>query len=222
MKLTKEVAWATAKRWLAALSVGGLVGIFVAFVILAGECNAFRGQSRQDTAPVVAPPTQIEAKSPERLLEKVNIVAIDPSEKDRSRLAEKYHRPDLVAQKLSQGEPSSSADTTKNPQTLAEILGERTLPPMPAGGTALLTLEPGGRVEMTVAPNPEKLFEWRSVYEMGAVYGVGTAGDTRGRAWGAVEPLRFGRIHLRVEAGVDLRAGQTDGYAMAGAVWRSR
>ncbi|KAB2853266.1 MAG: hypothetical protein F9K41_13860 [Sphingopyxis terrae] len=42
------------------------------------------------------------------------------------------------------------------------------------------------------------------------------------RAWAAVEPLRFGRLHLRGEAGVDLRGGEADAYVMAGIVWRPR
>jgi hypothetical protein len=83
-------------------------------------------------------------------------------------------------------------------------------------------LEPDGRVELTVVAAPEKLFEWQSTYEAGAAYGIGQAGDTRGRAWAAIEPLRFARLHLRAEAGVDLRNGTTDTYAMAGLVWRSR
>jgi hypothetical protein len=54
------------------------------------------------------------------------------------------------------------------------------------------------------------------------MYGIGSEGEARGRAWGAVEPLRFGRLHLRGEIGADVRAGVTDGYVMAGVVWRSK
>jgi hypothetical protein len=93
---------------------------------------------------------------------------------------------------------------------------------MPEGGTALVTLEPGGAVEVTVKPEPERVFDFRATWEVGGLYGLGSEGDTRARGWAAVEPLRFGRIHLLAEAGVDLRSGETDVYVMAGAVWRSR
>lgn len=218
------------------LSTTALVVCILAAVALAGECNAFRDNRAKVKEPVVAPPTKIEEKAKVIVLPCRDVQAIEPGAKVRQKLAEKYHRPDLLAPTppppAAPGAPPAHAPAATAPGTApataaavarqAEILGERELPRLPDGGTGLLTLESDGRVELTVVAHPPKFFEWRSTYEAGAVYGVGQEGDTRGRGWVAVEPLRFARLHLRVEGGVDLRAGTTNGYAMAGVVWRSR
>lgn len=200
-----------------ALAVVGaltIVASIVAAAVLVGECNAFRRETKIETAPVVAPPTKIEDRSEPIVLPCRDVQAVDPKPKDRERIAKRYHRPDLAA--------DANKLAVDGFMKSAQILGERKVRRLPEGGTILATLEPDGRVELTVAPEPEKLFDWRARWELGGLYGVGTAGDTRGRAWAAVEPLRFARLHLRVEAGADLRSGQTDGYVMAGVVWRSR
>lgn len=212
-----RLALLSANAVVIAMTLAG-VGLFV------GECRDFRARGKADTAPVVAPPTKIEQKAEPKVLPCRDVQAIEPGAKARQKLAEKYHRPDL-AQKSSQAElarPVKSPDFDKPAAPPAEILGERMLHPMPTGGTALVTLEPDGRVELTVVANPERLFEWRTTYEAGALYGIGQEGDTRARAWVAAEPLRFARLHLRIEAGADLRAGTTDPYIQAGVVWRSR
>lgn len=203
------------------LSTTALVACIIGGIVLAGECNSFRGKTKLDTAPVVAPPTKIEQKAEPKLLPCRDVQAIEPGTKARQKLAAKYHRPDLAPAPAPSDTANARAFELGLTQPPAEILGERRLQRMPEGGTALLTLEPDGRVELTVIAAPEKLFEWRSTYEFGGAYGIGQAGDTRGRAWAAVEPLRFARIHLRAEAGVDLRSGTTDAYALAGLVWRS-
>lgn len=200
----------------AGLSTTALVACILAGIALAGECNSFRGNRAQATAPIVAPPTKLEQKAEPKLLPCRDVQAIEPGAKVRQKLAAKYHRPELATRELAR---DFELGITQPP---AEILGERQLQRMPASGTALMTLEPDGRVELTVVAAPEKLFEWRATYEAGALYGVGQGGDTRARAWAAVEPLRFARLHLRIEAGADLRAGTTEPYALAGIVWRSR
>jgi hypothetical protein len=173
----------------------------------------------------------MEERSPEITLPCRDVVAIDPKPRDRERLAERYNRPDLVRRSAGISDIPRAAESGDNANvhsglTFAQgetaILGERELPPLPAGGTALLTLEPDGRVEVTVKPDPVPLFDWRTTWEVGGMYGKGTAGDTRARAWAAVEPIRFGGFHLRGEIGADVRAGLTDGYAMVGVVWRSK
>jgi hypothetical protein len=190
-------------------------------VVLVGECNAFRSDQAEKSVPSVAPPTKVEERSPEVVLPCRDVVAIEPSEKDRKRLAEKYRNPEILRAPES-GDNANVHSGATFVQNEPAILGERELPPMPSGGTALVALEPSGRVELTVAPNPEPLIDWRATWEAGAMYGIGSEGEARGRAWGAVEPLRFGRLHLRGEIGADVRAGVTDGYVMAGVVWRSR
>ena len=210
-----------------ALLTGNIVvvaGALLGLALLVGECRDFRAGGKAATEPVVTPPTKLEQKAEPKLLPCRDVQAIEPGTRARQKLAAKYHRPDLAAPADANARAFELGitHTTKSPQPVAEILGERELQPMPAGGTALMTLEPDGRVELTVVAAPEKLFEWRATYEAGALYGVGQGGDTRARAWAAVEPLRFARLHLRLEAGADLRAGTTNPYALAGIVWRSR
>lgn len=208
-----------------ALLTGNVVviaGALLGLTLLVGECRDFRGDRARATAPVVAPPTKAEQKAEQKVLPCRDVQAIEPGARARQRIAEKYHRPDLVAPPDGNARAFELGVTRPPAGAPAEILGERQIPPAPAGGTALVTLEPDGRVEITVVAAPEKLIEWKSTYEAGALYGVGHGGDTRGRGWVAVEPLRFARLHLRVEAGVDLRAGSAEPYAMVGVVWRSR
>lgn len=206
----------------AGLSTTALVVCILGGIALAGECNSFRADRAKAIAPVVAPPTKIEEKAEPKLLPCRDVQAIEPGTRIRQKLADKYHRPDLAPDPNARAFELGITHTTKNPQPMAEILGERQLQPLPAGGTALATLEPDGRVEITVVAAPEKLFELRATYEAGALYGIGQAGDTSARGWVAVEPVRFARLHLRIEVGADLRAGTTDPYALAGIVWRSR
>lgn len=233
---------ATAKKWgvrLAALAatVGAgwwLVGA-LGLVALVGDCRGHEAEQEAVIAPVVAPPTAAEAKADDKVLADRDVRAIEPGKKERARIAEEYHREDLreVAEAFEASLLGGVADgggrgvdelprVTAPAPRVAEIVGERILPVMRHGGKALVTLEPDGRVELTVVAAPEKLFEWSATYEAGGLYGIGRAGDTRARAWAAVEPLRFARLHLRIEAGADLRAGTTDPYALAGIVWRSK
>lgn len=231
---------ATAKKWgvrLAALAatVGAgwwLVGA-LGLVALVGDCRGHEAEQEAVIAPVVAPPTAAEAKADDKVLADRDVRAIEPGKKERARIAEEYHREDLreVAEAFEASLLGGVADgggrgvdelprVTAPAPRVAEIVGERILPVMRHGGKALVTLEPDGRVELTTVANPEPRFEWRSAYEFGGLYGVGSTGDARWRAWAAAEPLRVGHLHLRVEAGAEQRAGQVDAYAMAGAVWR--
>ena len=206
----------------AGLSTTALVVCILGGIALAGECNSFHADRTKATAPVVAPPTKIEEKATPKLLPCRDIQAIEPGTRARQKLAERYHRQDIAPRETATARAFELGLTQPPAGQPAEILGERDLPPAPNGSTALVTLETDGRVELTVVAAPEKLVEWRATYEAGALYGVGQAGDTRARAWAAVEPLRFARLHLRIETGADLRAGTTEPYALAGLVWRSR
>ena len=108
------------------------------------------------------------------------------------------------------------------------LVDGRPYPESPAGGKLWVTLESDGSANVIAKPNEpeplpeERFWQFGNVFELGGLYGIGQGGDTRSRAWAAWEPVRLGRIHLRAEAGVDLRAGQSDGYVMGGAVWRSK
>lgn len=185
-----------------------------AAVVVVGECNAFRRATLERSEPYVAPPAPAEERAEVKVLPCREIQAIEPTPRDRRRLAERYNRPDLSAE--------ATARAFELGLNAAEIVGEKELEPMPAGGTVLVTLEPDGRVVVTADPAPEKLIAWGATWELGAMAGLDSEQETRGRAWAAVEPIRFGRIHLRGELGADVRAGVTDGYAMVGAVWRSK
>lgn len=210
----------TAKRWgmrlvalAATVGAGWWAASALGLLVLVGDCSGHKAEQEVVVAPVVAPPTRAEEKAEERVLPCVDVRAIEPGKRERARIAEEYHRPDLapLAGEFERRLPSARP---------AEVIGERELPLMPDGGRALVTLEPDGRVEVTTVSNPEPFFGWRSTYEAGALYGVGSGGDARWRAWAAAEPLRVGHLHLRVEVGAEQRAGQVDAYAMAGAVWR--
>lgn len=218
-----KTAWtkATSRPALAAAAL-------LAGVLVAGECNRFRGQARREAVPTPAPPTKLELGSRVVTLPCETVQTLEPGRRDRERLAERYHRPDLRTPAGTESASKSKEPNAGGPSgkaidgQIARILGERELPALPRGGTALITFEPGGAVAVTVAPKPERLFELSTTWEVGALAGVGTAGDTRARGWAAVEPLRWGNLHLRAEAGADLRAGTSDAYAMVGAVWRSK
>lgn len=198
--------------------------VLVVLLVLVGECRDFREQARQEATPAPAPPTALEQRAevtpvpcegaPGGVLQ-----TLEPKPRDRRRLAETYRRPELEAAP----EPTRAGGFVPGEleRVAPAILGERELPKLPEGGTALLTLEADGRVEVTVAPRPRKFFDWRSTWEIGGLYGRGQDGEERARGWVAVEPTSAGRIRLRLEAGADLRAGTSDAYVMAGAVWRS-
>ncbi len=216
MTAANLVAWAKA-GWKVITSRPALVAAaLLAGIVVAGECNRFRGQARREAVPTLAPPTKLELGSRVVTLPCETIQTIEPGKRGRARLAEVYGRPDLAREAPSE----SSGGAVEG--SIARILGERELPALPRGGTALITLEPGGAVAVTVKPKPERLFELSTTWEVGALAGIGTAGDTRARGWAAVEPIRWGNLHLRAEAGADLRAGTSDGYLLVGAVWRSK
>ena len=184
-----------------ALLTGNIVviaGALLGLTLLVGECRDFRAGGKAATEPIVAPPTKLEQKAEPKILPCRDVQAIEPGEKARQKLAEKYHRPDLAPK----ADANARAFETGITAPRAEILGERQIQPAPEGGTDLVTLEPDGRVEITVVAAPEKLWSWRTTYEAGALYGVGTSsgtGDTRARAWAAIEPLRGG-LELPIRA----------------------
>lgn len=198
----------------AGVSVGAIVAAVLGLLIFGAEFRSFRARAKADAAPVVAPPTKLEAGSDDKLLLDRDVQAIEPGKRGRQKIAEKYDRPDLTAEAV--------AETIAAGAIPAEVLGERTIPCPGGDAEGLLTLEPSGRVEITVKPKPEKFWDWRSSYEAGAVYGRSLAGEVRGRGWVAAEPFGAGRFRLRGEAGVDVHGGISDGYVMAGFVWRSK
>lgn len=181
------------------LGLAGKLAIMAAVVLLAGEWCA---------RPPVVPETAQEPKNVskwERVQGGQSYVALKPPQREIKRI-ERDYRVDLTP---APGQPAR------------EILAIRELPKIPSGGTALITMPPGGgEIEVTVRANRAKFFEVTSVYGVGGLYGLGQDG-TRWRGYAHYTPFRVGRFYGRVEAGMEGRQGETEPYVMAGIEWRS-
>ncbi len=236
-------AWV--KAGAASLGLGGIIGIVLAFTVLGGECSAWRQDHPKPAPPVaqVLPPTPAELATPSAVLPCVPVKVLQPTEKRRKEIATETGRPapapnapgvavpprfgEIVLPGGSSGGDIVLPSGSGEPDYPLLLVDGRPYPESPAGGKLWIHLEQDGSTTVVAKPNDpepepeEKFWSFRPEWELGGLYGIGQAGDARSRAWAALEPVRAGRLHLRVEAGVDLRAGQSDGYAMAGAVWRS-
>lgn len=226
-------AWVKASA--ASLGLGGAIGLFAALALVGGECSAWRQDHPKPPPPVavVLPPTAGEIATPSTVLPCVQVKALQPTEKRRKEIAQETGglvgapKPSEVVVPPRFGEivPPAGAGGPDYPLLLVD---GRPYPESPAGGKLWVTLEQDGSANVVAKPNEpnplpaERFFAFGNVFELGGLYGIGQGGDTRSRAWGAWEPVRLGRIHLRAEAGVDLQAGRSDGYVMGGAVWRSK
>jgi hypothetical protein len=224
--------WATVKPFL--IGVGG-VGLLVAGILLGGECNAWRGDHPKPEKPVavVLPPTEGERKTKVVTEECVPVRVLVPTEKRAKQIAKETGG--RAGAPVAAGPSQHPAPGEIGPQIASSepdypllLVDGRPYPPSPEGGKLWVHLEMDGSTTVVALPNPEKpapeekFWSFRPVYEIGGMAGVGQEGDTRSRAWAAIEPARAGRIHLRVEGGLDIRDGASGAYGMIGAVWRSR
>ena len=226
-------AWVKAS--VASIGLGGVLGALAVLAVIGGECSAWRQEHPKPKPPVatVLPPTPGELATPHETLPCVPVQVLKPTEKRRKEIAKETGGlvvapnapPVAVPPHLGEIVPPAGSSEPDYPILLVD---GRPYPESPAGGKLWVTLEQDGSANVIAKPNPEKpkpadkFFEVRNVGELGGMYGVGQGGDTRSRAWAALEPIRLGRIHVRGEVGVDLRGGEQGGYAMAGFVYRSR
>ncbi len=226
-------AWVKASA--ASLGLGGAIGLFAALALVGGECSAWRQDHPKPPPPVaqILPPTPGEIATPSAVLPCVPVKVLQPSGKRLKEIAAETGglvgatKPTEVVVPPRFGEIVPPAGSGEPDYPLLLVDG-RPYPESPAGGKLWVTLEQDGSANVVAKPNEpeplpeERFWQFGNVFELGGLYGIGQGGDTRSRAWAAWEPVRLGRIHLRAEAGVDLRAGQSGGYVMGGAVWRSR
>lgn len=226
-------AWV--KAGAASLGLGGIIGIVLAFTVLGGECSAWRQDHPKPPPPVavVLPPTSGEIATPSTVLPCVPVKVLQPSGKRMKEIAAETgglvgapKSPEVVVPpRFGEIVPPAGSGEPDYPLLLVD---GRPYPESPAGGRLWVTLESDGSANVVAKPNEpkplpaERFWQFGNTFELGGLYGIGQGGDTRSRAWGAWEPLRLGRIHVRGEVGVDLRSGESDGYVMGGAVWRSK
>lgn len=185
--------------------VFGKPGIAIALVclavVLAAECASFLRRNRVTTHPIPAPQTEKVASWERAPVVNPPTVALNPPPKERRKLERKFEIP-LPADKV-------------------DILAVREIPAMPTGGSLIVTTPPGsGEVEVTLRANRAKFFELTGVYGIGGLAGVDHDGQ-RWRGYAYAEPVRIGRFHARIEAGVEGRSTGSNPYILAGAEWRS-
>lgn len=226
-------AWVKASA--ASLGLGGAIGLFAALALVGGECSAWSGDHPKPKPPVaqILPPTPGELATPSTVLPRVPVKVLRPSGKRMKEIAAETGglvgatKPPEVVVPPRFGEIVPPAGSGEPDYPLLLVDG-RPYPESPAGGRLWVTLESDGSANVVAKPNEpkplpaERFWQFGNTFELGGLYGIGQGGDTRSRAWGAWEPLRLGRIHVRGEVGVDLRSGESDGYVMGGAVWRSK
>ena len=78
------------------LSTTALVLAVLGLVSLVGECRSFRNVGTSTQVPTVAQPTRAEERAPVKVLPGRDVQAIAPKPRELEKLAEKYHRPDLL------------------------------------------------------------------------------------------------------------------------------
>ena len=197
------------KTMIAAIGIPAFAGALVAVLVLAGECRSWRAEQKAKAAPVALPPTPQAAKTPDKTLPPMdNIKAKDPSPKERDRIGRKYNRPDLEAKEYARQLEAHITDPVNNARP-AEVVNETEVPPAPAGGTALTTIEPDGGTKTTFVANKEKVFSLKGRWEFGGQLSQSLQhnAERRVQLWAASDPIRWGRLTAGASILGDFRLG---------------
>lgn len=235
---------ASVKVAFASLGLGGAIGLTVALLLVGGECSAWRQDHPKPPKPTpqVLAPTDAEREMERVIEECLAIETLAPTPAERKRIAKESGRPEFATPPAVQGTnapqpvpagqageivPPAASGGAREPD-FPVLLAEKEVPPMPDGGKLFAWLEMDKSLTFVtkaydpkLSP-PDRFFEFRTIYEAGALYGIGADKEMRGRGWFAAEPIRLGRFRVRGEVGIDIRGGEQSSYALAGLVWRSR
>lgn len=219
MKTPDEIKaqWKPIGAWLAAnAAVIGLV-LAVLWIVL-GEWREWKRGPGAPPAPVIAAPTERIAEAP-RVVVEAPLVAPALPPKVVKRIAREYRKPGLATVEEDGSVVGADGHAIPGGISSAEVvLTEVELPPMPAGGGALVTREADGAIGVTVIPKPLPFVELRSEFAVGAL--IDPTGNGNWRGYARWTGLRIGRIHAVVEAGGESRSGSSGGYALLGAEFR--
>lgn len=229
--------------------------IIIGCVLLLGECFHQREENPKPPkppkpVPQVLAPTPAELAIPSEVITGAPVKALQPTTKDRKRIAKDSGRPDFAAEPARPapvagatpvlapkvGEESRSDDSidpgasssVSYPQLL---ISDRPIPPLPDGGRLWVYLEQDGTATPIVKANDPKpaakdrFWSFSPVYELGAMVDVASLGGADAaawKAWGAVEFGRAGRLRPKVQVDLESRAGSAKVAPWVGAVWRSK
>jgi len=197
---------ASLKSIAASMGTGALVASGIWILVLAGECKAWRGAAKVEKRPIHVSQTERFKDYPTVKVPLDLEIPVIPY-KDRSKLADKYGRPDLVPPDAFKGD--LSPDLGLGGAT-PSILGEFALPRLPEGGDALVTAGPDGRVRVDVAPRPKPFFGFEPEWRIRAGVGVDSAGQTVGGVLVGWTAPRTGRIKYGVDGLLLLGGGGSD------------
>lgn len=229
-----------------------IVATLICVAILVGECFSWREDHQKPPKPVpqVLAPTPGELAMPSAVVDDTKIKVLQPTAKDRKRIAKDSGRPDFAAEPTplapqagaapeidpGTGEGSQSGEivdpgassSVSFPQLL---ISDRPIPPMPDGGRLWVYLEADGGLTPIVKANDPKpsakdrFWSFSPVYELGAMVDASSFAAASGvdwKAWGAVELGRAGRLRPKFQVDVESRGGKATVEPWVGAVWRSK
>ncbi len=100
------------------------------------------------------------------------------------------------------------------------LLTEVSIPKLPDGGEAAVTLSPDGQTTVTVQPHRPNFLDIGGGFEVGAGMLVDSRLGEGFRLHAAKDLARVGRINIKLEGDLDVLSGETNGRAALLAVYR--